>query len=416
MSDRLRKLIDESRDELGAREVRDIDWDAVDRELFARLDQERRLERTRAVGPRTPTWGVGAAVLAAAAVLALVAGKTHSNRGARSMESPAPVAVAGAPAGTVVGILGGGELLVDGKPVTTGATLRLGDVVETRGASVTVERPGKLSMILEAGTRATVTHVQGSLVLALDTGAIEAQVVPIPSGEAFAVDVAGTRVAVHGTHLRVARTASDERGGRDGRDDEHVAVDLNEGVVVVGPAPREGSTVGTLVTAPAHADFASPDLAGTLTVTHNPSLVRPPNGIPVTAQPVATGNVYVGAYTSVVAPPPAPVTAPRLAPAPVAHPAPAPAVPVADPNAAATLAAAVRACVTAHPSPEVTVVVNTTLHLDLDADGNVKAARFDPPVAPEVNTCAAPVIYRTRFTHDGAADVPVDVKVLASAP
>jgi len=412
MSDRLRKLIDESRDELGAREVRDIDWDAVDRELFARIEQERRLERFRAVGPRAPAWGVGASVLAAAAVLALVAGKTHSMR-TPTLESPVAVAVAPA-AGSVVGILGGGELLVGGKPVTTGATLHLGDVLETRGTSVTVERPGKLSMILEAGTHATVTHVQGALILALDTGAIEAQVVPVPSGEAFAVDVAGTRVAVHGTHLRVAR---------DGVDGEHVAVDLNEGVVVVGPAPREGSTVGTLVTAPAHADFATPDLAGTLTVTHDPAAVRPPNGITVSAQ---SANGSGGVYTATLPATPAtttrpegarPATAPVVRPAPAVPAAPTPAVPAADPNAAATLAAAVRGCVMTHPSPEnVTVVLNTTLHVDLDADGNVKAARFDPPVAPDVNVCAAPVIYRTRFAHDGSADVPVDVKVPASAP
>ena len=412
MSDRLRKLIDESRDELGAREVRDIDWDAVDRELFARLEQERRLERFRAVGPRAPAWGVGAAVLAAAAVLALVAGKTHSMR-TPTLESPVAVAVAPA-AGNVVGILGGGELLVGGKPVTTGTTLHLGDVLETRGTSVTVERPGKLSMILEAGTHATVTHVQGALILALDTGAIEAQVVPVPSGEAFAVDVAGTRVAVHGTHLRVAR---------DGVDGQHVAVDLNEGVVVVGPAPREGSTVGTLVTAPAHADFATPDLAGTLKITHDPAAVRPPNGITVSAQS-ASGNG--GVYTATMPAAPAanprpegarPATAPVVRPAPAVPAAPTPAVPVPDPNAPATLAAAVRGCVMTHPSPEnVTVVLNTTLHVDLDADGNVKAARFDPPVAPDVNVCAAPVIYRTRFAHDGSADVPVDVKVPASAP
>jgi hypothetical protein len=416
MSDRLRKLIDESRDELGAREVRDIDWDTVDRELFARLDQERRLERTRAVGPRTPAWGVGAAVLAAAAVLALVAGKTHSTRSQSLDAAPLAVAVAAPAAGNVTGILGGGDLLIDGKPATTGATLRLGNVVETRGTSVTVERPGKLSMILEAGTHATVTHVQGALVLALDTGAVEAQVVPVPSGEAFAVDVMGTRVAVHGTHLRVAR------------DHDQVAVDLNEGVVVVGAAPREGSTVGTLVTAPAHADFAAPDLAASLKVTHEASAVRPPNGIAVSAQPAAPGTVSVAAVPAAPATtsrpegarPPALAAAPVVRPAALAPPAgaaPAPSVPAADPNAAATLAAAVRACVTAHPSPEnVTVVVNTTLHVDLDADGNVKAARFEPPVAPDVNTCAAPVIYRTRFAHDGSADVPVDVKVPASAP
>jgi ferric-dicitrate binding protein FerR (iron transport regulator) len=405
MSDRLRKLIDEARDDLGAREVRDVDWDSVDRELFARIEQERRLERTRAVGLRTPAWGVGAAVLAAAACFALVAGKTHETR---SIEAPAAV-LASPAAGDVVGILGSGELLVDGKPAAVGATLHLGDVVETRGTSVTVDRPGKLTMVLEAGTHATVTHVQGALVLALDTGAVEAQVVPVPSGEAFAVDVAGSRVAVHGTHLRVAREV------------DHVVVDLSEGVVVLGAAPREGSTVGTLVTAPAHADFAALDLRGTLTITHDGAAVRSPIAVAVPL-PAAQGMVLAPP-----APPPAPrQVGSRAGASPAARPAhvspatsatPPLATPdsTPDPNAGATLASVVRACVAAHPSVEnLTVVVNTTLHLDLDADGNVRAARFEPPVAPDVNTCAAPAIYRTRFAHGGSADVPVDVTMPAA--
>ena len=288
MSDLLRKLIDESRDDLGKREVGSVDWDTVDRELFARIEQERRLERARAVSPRTPAWGVGAAVLAAAACFALVAGKAPETR---SIEAPA-VAVAAPAAGSVVSILGSGALLVDGKPAAVGATLHLGNVVETRGTSVTVERPGKLSMIIEAGTRATVTHVQGALVLALDTGAIEAQVVPVASGEAFAVDVAGSRVAVHGTHLRVERLA------RADRDDDPVVVDLNEGVVIIGAAPREGSTVGSLVTAPAHADFSALDAAGTLKVTHESAIVRPPNAI---AAPPP--SIVLGTATSIVVPP-----------------------------------------------------------------------------------------------------------------
>jgi hypothetical protein len=421
MSDLLRKLIDESRDDLGKRELGAVDWDAVDRELFARVEQERRLERARAVSPRMPAWGVGAAVLAAAACFALVAGKAHPSVQAiqaRSIEAPV-VAAAEPPAGNVVGILGGGDLLIDGKPAAVGATLHLGNVIETRGTSVTVERPGKLSMILEAGTRATVTHVQGALVLALDTGAVEAQVVPVPSGEAFAVDVAGSRVAVHGTHLRVAVAGAAAAAAEP--DAEHVVVDLSEGVVVIGAAPREGSTVGALVTAPAHAVFAPLDVAGTLQVTHEAAAVRPPHAIAAPApSPALLGTVA----SSPVAPaPPRPAEprssspvaspyAPNAAASPVARPAPpaaapgpasAAAAPAADPGAAATLSAAVRS------------VVMTTLHVDLDADGNVRAARFDPPVAPDVNTCAAAAIYRTRFTHDGSADVPVEVTVPASS-
>jgi hypothetical protein len=424
MSDLLRKLTDESRDELGKRETREIDWDTVDRELFARIEQERRLEGARAVGRRAPAWGVGAAVLAAAACFALVAGKAHESR---SIDAPVPVAaVAAPPAGNVVGILGGGDLLVDGKPAAVGATLHLGNVIETRGTSVTVDRPGKLSMVVEAGTRATITHVQGALVLALETGAVEAQVVPVPSGEAFAVDVAGSRVAVHGTHLRVAVAEVHEA--------EEVVVDLNEGVVVIGAAPREGSTVGTLVTAPAHADFAALDVSGTLKVTHEAAAVRPATGINAQPQvfpgyasastsaqgllatapaaPVATRTTeprpLAGAAGPVVRPaPPAPATGALPAAPP---PPPEPAAP--EPDAASVLVAAVRACVLAHPSAEnVTAVVSTTLHVDLDADGNVRAALFQPPVATDVNTCSAPAIYRTRFAHGGSADVAINVTV-----
>ncbi len=362
-------------------------------------------------------------MLAAAACFALVAGKAHEPR---SIDAPV-ASLATPPAGNVVGILGVGDLLVDGKPAAVGATLRLGDVVETRGTSVTVDRPGKLSMVIEAGTHFTVTHVQGALVLALDTGAVEAQVVPVPSGEAFAVDVAGSRVAVHGTHLRVAVA------GSPGSD--HVVVDLNEGVVVVGAAPREGSTVGTLVTAPAHADFAALDLPGTLKVSHESAAVRAAIGI--AAQPQVVSGAAPGLLSTAPSPPRtaeprspqavpvAPTASPVVRPTPAASAAssppaapPPPAEPAAPaPDAASVLVGAVRSCVTAHPSAEnVTVVVNTTLHVDLDADGNVRAARFEPPVAPDVNICSAPAIYRTRFAHGGSADVVINVTVPPASP
>lgn len=410
MSDRLRKIVQESRLELGTREARQVDWNAIDQELFARIEQERRFERSRTVSVRrAPVWGLGAAALAAAACFALAAGKTHYTSSLDGTGVQFAGASPGAPsvAGNVVGILGSGELLIDGRPAPVGAELHLGNVLETRGTSVTVDRPGKLTMVFEAGTRATVTHTQGALILALDTGAVEAQVVPVASGEAFAVDVDGSRVAVHGTHLRVERAA------------EHVVVDLNEGVVVVGSAPRQGSTVGTLVTAPAHADFDATTLASTFVVTHEPAAVRAPVGIASAAPSTLATSVVLTllpsapAHTAearVAAPAAQPVARPAARPPSqdqVAAPAPGP-----DPNAAATVASAVRACMAARPSAEnVTVVVNTTLHVDLDDAGNVRAARFDPPVAPGVNACAAVAIYRTRWAHAGSADVPVDFKV-----
>ena len=56
----------------------------------------------------------------------------------------------------------------------------------------------------------------------------------------------------------------------------------------------------------------------------------------------------------------------------------------------------------------VTVVVSTTLRLELADDGTVRFARFDPPVAPDVNTCSVRTIYREHFGHGGAVAIPID--------
>jgi len=400
MSKALENLLREAREEMGKREAQGVDWRAVDTALFARIESEQQAERARfavarfAIG-RVGSWtGACIAAVAAAAVLAVFVG--------RSREIPLPMSATTNSeeiAGTIVPLDGQEAALVDGRLVTAGTALRLGDVIDARGGQVVVDRPGKVRLVLERGARVTVTHVQGALVLELEQGAVEAEVVPIANGEAFAVDIAGSRVAVHGTHLRVARAG------------EHVVVDLNEGVVSVGEAPRVGSVLGALVTAPAHAEFAAGDTLGTLTVTHTLGSVRAPVMIgggaqshadratpadPVSPKPEAnasrtstsTGTVTRPENRSQSAPPPQPLP---------------------DPDAEATVAAAVRACMAERPRAEnVTVVVSTTLHLELSDDGAVRTARFDPPVAPDVNGCAAQSIYRTHFARGGAATIRID--------
>ncbi len=410
MSDALDRLVRESRPEMGVREANGVDWKRVDDRLFDRIDAERRAERARlASSSRAGRWVMAAGAIAAAAAVALVVGRSHETL------PPLPVHVAEDVAGSVASVEAGGQLLVAGQPVAAGAVLHLGDVVEARGQTV-LDRPGKLTLVFERGTRATVTHVQGALVLALEQGAVEAQVVPVPSGEAFAVDVGNARVAVHGTHLRVARTG------------EHVVVDLSEGVVSLGAAPRAGSTLGALVTAPAHAEFSAGDAEGTLDVTHDPGAVR----APVTLA-TATGSVQPRPVLPSAG---APTAAPRSEPAePHGAVAGAVAAPHAEPHAAApgvatphpaptetnpevAIASAVRSCIAEHqPSDHVTLVVSTTVRVEVDADGSVLHARFEPPVAPDVNGCASAAIYRTRFARGGGSfAIPVDVRVPSSAP
>jgi hypothetical protein len=401
-------LLRESREHLGTREAGALDWDRVERGLFARIENEQASERREMLAARSRyrvAWGAGAAALAVAAAVALVVGKT---RGPSLNDGSERAGASDDPAGLVASIGQDASAMVGGKPAVIGTPIRLGDEVDARGGRVTFDRPGKVSWILEPGSRTTVTHVQGALVLALQGGTVEAQVVPVASGEAFAVDVDGARIAVHGTHLRVARVM------------DHVTLDLTEGVISLGEAPRVGSTIGTLITAPAHAEFTSADPKGTLTVTHDPSAIRAALAIDTGAPASRPAIIALGAAaphpkTDVPVEARSPLaTVPHPAsPGPVAAPQP----PAPDPNAADALASVVQTCFADHPSTQdVTVQVKTRLHLELDADGNVRSARFEPPVPPDVNACAAPTIYRARFTHGGSADVNVAFKVPSSAP
>jgi hypothetical protein len=72
---------------------------------------------------------------------------------------------------------------------------------------------------------------------------------------------------------------------------------------------------------------------------------------------------------------------------------------------------AIRNCLKEEPHADnVTVAFESTLYLQIGEDGRVRSARFDPPVAPDVNTCAAPLIYAARFDGGGALTVPIDFK------
>ncbi len=393
MSRSLEQLVREAREDLGRREVDRIEWDAVEDKLFTRIEQEKRAERARFDAPLSRGWTAAALLAAAAAVTAVLWGKGRDDWAA----PVAPTAAAGATAGRVVPVEGEGALTVEGATAPPGAVLHLGDVIEARGAPVTVERPGKLTFRIESGSRAVISHVDGALVLALERGAVEAQVVPVPNGEAFAVDVGGSRVAVHGTHLRVARSG------------EQVVVDLNEGVISVGDAPRVGDVLGVLVTAPAHAEFAAGHAPGAMSVTHDPAAVRPPVALatPAPEGPAAAAPVEA-APAHAEASPAHPAAAVRAEPHAAQGPG-SPAVAPAPSDPSATIAAAVKACMAEQPHAEnVTVVVSTVLHLDLGDDGAVRSARFDPPVAPDVNGCASPAIYRARFPHGGPVSVPID--------
>ena len=239
--------------------------DEAERKLFARIDAGEGQARPplRLVGGAS-FWRPVAVITAAAAAVVFFA-RPHggeialdADRAPRSSSATEqePIAAPQEPARPTAPaelsmVTGGGELRVDhDRVVGRGASLHDGETAEAQGGEALFAAPGRVAWLLETGTEVTVVRAGtsgGAIVLALAVGAVEAQVTPVPAGEAFAVDIDGVRVAVHGTHLRVAR---EKRGGTS------VVVDLTEGVISVGAPPRAGATVGVLVTAPAHVEFS----------------------------------------------------------------------------------------------------------------------------------------------------------------
>ncbi len=84
--------------------------------------------------------------------------------------------------------------------------------------------------------------------------------------------------------------------------------------------------------------------------------------------------------------------------------------PQVDPNPERTITNAVRNCEGAHVAQAtgVIVTVSTSLELRVGDSGMVQSARFDPPLAPDVQQCAVKAIYGTRFPTPGSISLPID--------
>lgn len=353
------------------------DWQRVDAALFERIDAERaRLPARAEDGPRRLRWApVTLSFAAAAAALLLV--RSSSN-----------------------------EALAPSPSSDTTPALHARERIEARDARYF--DTAAVRWMATAGSVLRVEHAAAPLVLSLEQGATEAQVTPVPSGEAFAVDITASsgavvRVAVHGTHLRVARAGDD------------VVIDLTEGVVSIGAPPRRGSLIGELVTAPAHVTLDARDLSS-MRVEHALASVR-------TAEPVtATRTESRVAMVDNAAPQPLlpgpmseqPVVAPKVQQGTgkslgAVQAAPAPNV---DPwlHTPVEVVSAIEACTQVAPN----TVFSTTLTMRIGDDGSVQGQplpRFDPPLPPEARDCAANVLYkRVKLSTPGDVSIPIEIK------
>jgi hypothetical protein len=377
------------------------DWPTLDAKLFERLDREQvnitSDEPSTPLSPRRLVWTSASLTLAAAAAVLLL---VHPSADA-TRDEQAPSALAAT--------VSAGGVVVHGTSVKTGAHITTGDRVEV-GETAFFESAG-VRWTSQAGSVLRVEHAAAPLVLSLERGATEAQVTPVPSGEAFAIDMTAStgavvRVAVHGTHLRVAKVG------------DEITVDLTEGVISVGAPPRRGSTLGTLVTAPAHVVIDARDVSS-MNVDHGAQAVRAAELVvalrlttaETTSQPTNHGVEHVDVQPEALN-----LVNRTSSPMPWKPIAPSTTAPVVDTDTwlrtADDVSSAIQACVRMAPN----ATFATTLTMTVGDDGVVHAQtqpapRFFPPLPPEARDCAANVIYRrTKLTTFGDVSIPIEMK------
>ncbi|WP_437596616.1 FecR domain-containing protein [Sorangium sp. So ce590] len=398
---------------LRAEEPPEPRWDAIERELFARID--RPSSERRAAPPQRSPLGRALAFAAAAAAIAfavLAAGR-----------SAPPVAATSTPPRA--------RDLAD-VPRAAGAAddldfraLRPGDSVEAAAHAISFVDVGSVRWTLLPNSRAVVRAVGAAgvgHVIALERGSVRADVVTRAPEEglveAFAVEVDGTRVAVHGTLFTVTRL------------EDRVEVDVEHGTVAVGPAAYRGATTAHLLVGPSRGTFsldggrearllqrpapqdsalaAPPEPARPPESPRPTAGVRPPSG--AAAAPVAVAHVEEPASPvfSAAAEAAAPAVDEPPPPSPI-EPSLAVAEPVSDPQATAHLPALTSASVqsllsscfareSAGGSSLVRRSIVSTLRISVHPDGSVAAVRFDPPLRPALQACAAG-LYQGRFAE-----------------
>ena len=406
----LRSMIEELRAEAPP----ELPWAEVERKLMldvVKSDAAR--EARRASAPRSPFMQMFA--FAAAAALIAFGVSTSGNGPTKSAAAPLePIAVDVAQIAAAPGELGesGARDL---------AQLNAGDAVVTSDTPLTFRREGVVAFTLAPSSRITVRSTGDSrgigTTVELEQGAIRAEVVPRPASEglveAFAVEVARTRVAVHGTAFSVRRS---ENG---------IIVDVEHGTVAVGPTGNVGVTTGHILVGPSRASFSLDGGRSSRFLSRDPAPAAPTlvAATTITAtRPAAAALAIVD--TQGAAPSPLgvhPAVPAHLAVAVVeAPPAPTLNQPVdAAPAVAAVPASLNEVVISARlhecferaslgdPSRVSGVSVVSTLHITLHADGSVRSAIFNPPLKPELMACAGGAISGKFVDGNRQIDIPV---------
>ena len=431
------KAVDVLVDAIRAEEPPALDWDVVERSLLARV---RRGEGARPVArPSSGAWRVLS--FAAAAAIVPVALSMGSGSGGALVTNEEVRAVDAAAVAAFPGSTDAHDL----------TTLRSGDAIEAKGDAVTFADAGKVRWTLSPESRLIVRSPlqEGAIpgrpgavsklpttaagvghVVRLERGSLRVEVEPdlVKEGlvDILAVEVGNTRVAVHGTVFTVTVL------------DGEVVVDVERGVVTVGPTGQRGATTGYQLPAGSRAAFSLDGGRSARWVSHDdaaPIAAAPRRVASAPALPIAAAPAVPAAPTepalddvpAVMDPPPASAAKVALGPksaaatqaeeAPVDV-APAPSEVATPPKPSMTsggVQAGLRRCFSqAHPSSSVDgpkLTASSTFTLTIRADGTVKAAQFNPPL-PSIQGCAA-FVWGASFAP-AAADYTLSIPVQLS--
>lgn len=336
--------------ELREQDAPKLDWERVE----ARLLREPKAQQ-QAVGMsflqrlRLPAAGL----LAVAAVVAVVV----TRRLKVNSHVPAPVA------------------RVSSEPLN-GDQLALGTHVTAGDQPLVVEHAGRARWTLEPHASASLAVSGQFLTLRLESGALSAQVVPSPQPETFAVEVGGTRVAVHGTAFRV------ERAG------DRVLVAVSEGTVAVEAAGAHAAPA-FLLRRDSRGNFGLDGPSGN--VEGNASAVVSDSGAQ-SHREVAAGAAAVQAHSPTPiahASSHAPTSHPAAAPVPAAPQLPVqPSISEIETGVSSALELMNRCFHDQTKASGSRVSASTGLTLSVTGDGAVRSVTFAPPLAPAVEDCA----------------------------
>ena len=264
-----------------------------------------------------------------------------------------------------------------------GDTLALGARFTAGNQPLVVEHQGRARWTLEPHATAFVSDAGEFLTVKLSSGALSAAVVPNPKPETFAVEVEGTRVAVHGTAFRVERVA------------DRVQVDVSEGTVAVEPSGTH-STPAFLLRRNSRGNFALDGRTGT--VEGNASAVVADGGGRQSHRTLAKGTPAARAPQSAPAAQPAKPTATE--PSAQAQSLPAqPSISDIEKGVSSALELMNRCF---HDQTRTTgnrVSANTALTLTVAGDGTIQSVTFEPPLAPGVEECAVSGLRSLAFAR-----------------